>query len=249
MINQIPSDIPEYNLPIYAQINIKRVPITELPDGFTHVSTTSIDGIVKYQTITDGKMFYGCLGKDGKIAFDLSTTPILVLGFERPSLSELSTYMASLCFDDEQYDNSVHYDDSPSGITLNKQLPPNIRLHGVVFKNLNTSVEVIVKTNLRDTFADMDVPSSHIDRICYDAKVVRGWYIDRIDQSLPLLPNNKAKNNYLKYNLINGHAVVDMALPRDTITTITGVRRSNFTKMLKDSAFAVNGWHAELKGL
>jgi len=241
----MPSDIPEYNLPIYAQINIKRVPITELPDGFTHVSTTSVDGIVKYQTITDGWMFYGCLGNDGKVAFDLDATPILILGFQKASIDELNKFMLPLCNVDES--DCDEYEDSPTHIVLNRQLPSNIRLRGAVFKNLNTSQEIVVKTNLRNTFAEMGIPNSHINRICYDGKVVRGWYIDRIDASLPVLPNNKAKNDYAKYNLVNGNVVVDMAMPRETITIITNVRRSNFTKMLKDPTFSLNGWHAVLK--
>lgn len=242
-------DTPDYNLPVYAQIKIKRVPVTELPTGFSHVDTTTIRNKLVYQTITDGNKFYACLGNDNKVAFDFAQEPPFILGFERDSTEELVSLMSSMCFDNDSEigRTAVKYDTSPSGIQLDRQLPSNIRLHGVVFKNLNTGKEIIIKTNLRSAFAKMDVPNSHIDHICYEAKVVRGWYIDRIDTSLPLLPNNKAKNDYPKYNLVNGNAIVDMALPRATITTITGIRRSNFSKLINDPTFTVHGWHAVKK--
>ena len=245
--------VTPYDLPAYALVRIERISINKLPDGFKFVKSGSFGELNRtYNVITNGKSYFACVGEDHCVAFDMMRQPPFVLGYERGTLVEVESHIAQIRGELTSYDiNRSQYEleKSPTGIRLSKNVPSYLRYCGVSFKNRDTQRIVYVTTTINDAFAEMGLSIAQSHNLCFDGRIVGGWYIESVDPTAKPLSRGKWDTKLAGMIFAKGEVSIDAALPRGTIVATTGLTRNNIKQLISDPNKAIDGWRLKTKDM
>ena len=227
----------------------------------SHVAAQDIGDEVTLRTTKDGidwalftcsakydKGWYACrVDKDGLVTVDKDRCTII--GWTRPTLDALHQLLDTFDASYEVAENykpvfiasPTSYKDSPTGIKLNSKLRWQERMRGVVFKNHDTKVEYRFPGNMTEVQEKIDVPYYSLNMMLFNGKVVKGWYIERIEPNAPPIIRRATVNNDYRF-MVKGGTSIPVELPIRTIVNITMITKTDVNKLLKGIVKKCEGW-------
>jgi hypothetical protein len=237
-----------YYLPAYSNIKINYYTLDALPKNYKFVKEVYYKHKKKkFLILKHNNDYYGCLTNSGQIAFEHFTDDnknLWCMGFKRSSIKEVES-VAQL-FNDGQdapernIRKRLEFKKSPSMLRLKRSAPTATRYCGAVFKNIETDEEVTITTSYKEVFLRLKFSPSNVNAVLYDAKIVKNWYLDRVEPGYG--PIGNVKKGAVRGSFVKNTASVNILLPMQSIMLTTGLSISQIKNLYTRQYEEINGW-------